>query len=116
MPDGNDTMTPDPAPKTENKTAGRKPGQPTRPADTVAIENLQEACSRLLWYLTENPASALGIRLARCAKAGVDRARAEKGLQLIEAAVATARVQLEAAYAAPVKQEGVAAQRPTVSL
>lgn len=101
---------------TENKTPGRKPGQPTRPADAIAIENLQEAVSRLLWYVSENPASALGVRLARCAKAGVDRNRAEKGLMLVEQAVALARTQLEAAYAAPVRSAEVKAERPTVSL
>lgn len=112
-------MTPDPTPaqKPAAKTAGRKPGQAVRPADAIAIENLEGAVSRLLWYLTENPASALGIRLARCAKGGVERGRAERGLQMIEAAVATARVQLEAAYAAPkAAEKGETIQRPHVSL
>lgn len=116
LPDG---MTKMPAETVQNekpKTAGRKPGQPTRPADVVALENLEDACSRLLWYLTENPASALGVRLARCAKAGVDRARAEKGLQMIESAVQIARTQFVAAYETPVREKGVAAQRPNVSL
>jgi hypothetical protein len=103
-------------PETETKTPGRKPGQPTRDPEVVAIENLEDACSRLLWYITENPASALGVRLARCAKAGVDRARAEKGLALIEGAVAIARTQFVAAYETPVREKGVAAQRPNVSL
>lgn len=107
-------MTPDP--QNQTKTAGRKPGQPTRPADVVAIGNLQDGVSRLLWYLSENPASALGVLLARCAKGGVEKARAEKGLTMIEAAVASARTQMEAAYAAPKREEGVQAARPTVSL
>lgn len=105
--------------ETETKkpaTPGRKPGQPTRPADEVAIENLQDSVSRLLWFLEQNPSNTLGQRLARCAKAGVDRARAEKGLQMVEQAVALARTQLEAAYAAPVRDAAKPAQRPTVSL
>lgn len=98
------------------KTAGRKPGQPTRDPDVVAIENLQKSISRLLWYLSANPSDTLGIRLARCAKAGVPRARAEKGLLMIEEATAMARTQFEAAYAAPVRDERKPAERPTVSL
>lgn len=95
---------------------GRKPGQPTRDPEVVAIENLQDAVSRLLWYISENPASALGIRLARCAKAGVEQSRAEKGLVLVEQAVALARTQMVAAYGAPVREEGKTATRPNVSL
>jgi len=102
---------------TENqKSPGRKPGQPTRPTDEVAIENLQDSVSRLLWYLSENPSNTLGQRLARCAKAGVERGRAEKGLVMIEQAVALARTQLEAAYAAPKREPAKPAQRPTISL
>jgi hypothetical protein len=103
-------------PQSQKRGPGRVAGQATRPADQVAIQNLQKAVSRLLWYVSENPNEALGIRLARCAKAGVEKTRAEKGLQMIEQAVALARTQLEAAYAAPVKEPGVAATRPTVSL
>lgn len=102
---------------TEPQSRGRKPGQPSRPADEIAIENLQNTVSRLLWYVAENPNDTLGVRLARCARAGVERARAEKGLALVEAALLTARTQMEAAYAAPApKAEGVKVSRPTVSL
>lgn len=95
---------------------GRKPGQATRDPEVVAIENLQEAVSRLLWYISENPASALGVRLARCAKAGVAKDRAEKGLVLVEQAVALARTQFTAAYGAPVRNDEKPASRPHVSL
>ena len=100
----------------QQNSPGRKPGQPTRNPGVVAIENLEDACSRLLWFISENPASALGVRLARCAKAGIEQARAEKGLALVEAAVQLARTQMVAAYGAPTRTEGVAAVRPTVSL
>lgn len=103
--------------ETQTQTSpGRKPGQPSRDPEVVAIENLQDAVSRLLWYISENPASALGVRLARCGKAGVDRSRAEKGLILVEDAVRLARTQMEAAYTTPVRTAGVQAQRPNVSL
>lgn len=102
--------------QTVQKTPGRKPGQPTRDADVVAIENAQKSISRLLWFLSANPSDTLGIRLARCAKAGVPRARAEKGLVMVEEAVLMARTQFEAAYSAPVRDERKPAERPTVSL
>lgn len=110
------TQTTAPAPAPQKPGPGRPPGQPARDPGDVAVENLQDACSRLLWYISENPNSALGVRLARCAKAGVARERAEKGLALVEEAVALARVQMVAAYETPIREKGVAAKRPTVAL
>lgn len=107
--------TPTDAPK---KGRGRQPGTESRPADEVAIVNLKKATSRLLWFLAKNPADAFGIRLARCAKSGVDRQRAEKALVMIEEAVALCRTQFTAAYEAPArpKDDGKRAERPNIDL
>ncbi len=110
------TETQNASPATNQPARGRKPGQPARDPAVVAIENLEQSTSRLLWYLSANPSSAFGVKLARCGRAGVEKARAQKALELVEAAVATARTQFEASYAAPQKVAGVAAKRPDVSL
>lgn len=116
-------VTPTPAGKQDNqKTApaqkprGRQPGQESRPADEVAIERLSKATSRVLWFIAKNPSDALGTRLARCARAGVERSRAEKALMMVEDAVAQARTQFTAAYDAPARVEGKKAERPTINL
>lgn len=127
MPTPNQTATTanqKPTPQTDQKPQeakkgrGRQPGAESRPADEVAIGNLSKATSRLLWFLAKNPSDAFGIRLARCAKAGVDRARAEKALVMVEEAVALCRTQFTAAYEAPPrpKDDGRRAERPSINL
>lgn len=95
-----------PTPTTQPPTAPASPGRKAKDGRTpaqVALGNLQTDLDLACAKVNDHPTVSVTARIARCARAGVPRAKVDEALEALEAALADCREATERVYSNPEK-------------